>query len=164
MFAAANDSSDIPLPVIRARNAELEEQLQSKHLRSIDVAGDGNCFFRAVSMNLFGSEDHHSNLRQSVTSYMVRNISSPSSIDDMASCKQRAQCISQDGVWIGEDTIPITASYLQRDIHVYIATKRASPLVYSSGSSALPPVLLAFFEPGHYRAVATDNTTSHLNR
>ena len=47
----------------------------------------------------------------------------------------------------------LSAEYLKRDIHEFVAFASISPLVYSSSSLVLPPVILAFYEPGHYKSV-----------
>jgi hypothetical protein len=74
-------------------------------------------------------------------------------VETMRKCQQRASAMMRDKVWAGEDVILAAADYLQRDIHVFIAAEQASPLVYSAGVTVLPPVRIAFTEPGHYQAV-----------
>jgi hypothetical protein len=37
----------------------LEKRLKKMGLRTLRMGDDGNCQFRALSFNLFGSEDHH---------------------------------------------------------------------------------------------------------
>ena len=63
--------------------------------------------------------------------------------------------ISSDGVWVGEDIITTAANHLQRNICVYMSTSSTSPLVYSpqTAYSMLPPLRIAFYEPGHFKAV-----------
>ena len=49
---------------IELRNLALNKQLSELELRSIDVIGDGNCLFRAVSKVIYGSENRYGHLRQ----------------------------------------------------------------------------------------------------
>ena len=37
----------------------LEKRLQVMGLETVQMGDDGNCQFRALSFNLFGSQDHH---------------------------------------------------------------------------------------------------------
>lgn len=56
---------------------------------------------------------------------------------------------------VGKDSIIAVANVCKRDVIVYSAD--AEPLVYkflsADGSSKLPSIKVAFYEPGHYRAV-----------
>jgi hypothetical protein len=47
--------------------------LKSRNLILIDVQGDGNCFFRAVSLILTGDENSHFLLRQAAVAVMKQN-------------------------------------------------------------------------------------------
>ena len=42
----------------------LEERLQQFQLRPFDVGGEGDCFFRAVSHQLYGDPSHHIEIRE----------------------------------------------------------------------------------------------------
>ena len=41
--------------------------------RPYDVGGAGDCFFRAVSHQLYGDPSHHFNIRASGITYMTQN-------------------------------------------------------------------------------------------
>jgi OTU domain-containing protein 3 len=46
-------------------------QYLAKHgFRMIDIEGDGNCLFRALSYHLHGTEDKHAELRLQIVQYM----------------------------------------------------------------------------------------------
>lgn len=48
------------------RHRQMMERLQRRGLRERPVEGDGNCQFRALADQLYGSQDHHAALRQQV--------------------------------------------------------------------------------------------------
>jgi hypothetical protein len=48
-----------------------DEEIVSK--RIMDVEGDGNCFYRAVSLSLYGNEDSWSVLHTAGSHYAVSN-------------------------------------------------------------------------------------------
>ena len=51
----------------------LEKTLLLRNLRIVDVLGDGNCFFRAQSHQLFGDAESHQIVRQAATDQVLRN-------------------------------------------------------------------------------------------
>jgi hypothetical protein len=48
----------------------LEERLLSKNLKPLDVGGDGDCFFKAVSHQLYHSPKYHQNVRKAAIDYI----------------------------------------------------------------------------------------------
>lgn len=48
----------------------LQEKLDSKNLIIKQSGGDGNCLFRSVSELLYGSEDHHAQIRKICMDYI----------------------------------------------------------------------------------------------
>lgn len=124
-------------------------------MHAIDVLGDGNCFFRSLSVCMYGHQNSHDNIRQSVSRSIINQASSaPPS--ERAALLQRAEYVSTTKAWPGEDVIIATAVCLQRLLHIYVAGGSAAPLVYSPDTAPADssPLLLAFYEPGHYRSVA----------
>ncbi|CAF1519681.1 unnamed protein product, partial [Rotaria sordida] len=51
----------------------LTEQLRVLNLRTIRIIGDGNCFFRAISDQLFATQTYHRRLRSDAITYIRRN-------------------------------------------------------------------------------------------
>jgi hypothetical protein len=116
---------------------------------------------------LAGHEEKHSDLRNSVAEHLRNNcdtiferVGIPVINKDLSSTC--ADALHQSGSWVGEDGILATADYLKREIHVYTATLKEFPLVYTPvskrESNVATPLLLAFFEPGHYCAIINSIT------
>ena len=79
---------------------------------------------------------------------------------DTATARRRIDEIATDGNWVGENVILAMTDYLQRQICVFFASDTASPLTYSLMASDTcgvvnDPIRIAFYEPGHFRAVAS---------
>ena len=76
MFSRANifTSGDIELNPGRA-NAYmlLQSRLAQQGLSTLDVGGAGDCFFRAVSHQLYGEPSYHMNIRCVGVQYMRTN-------------------------------------------------------------------------------------------
>ena len=51
----------------------LNLRLHQLGLRPIDVGGEGDCFFRAVSHQLYGNPNHHLQIRQAGVQYLSNN-------------------------------------------------------------------------------------------
>ncbi len=151
---------------IKERIHALDSQLRNKQLTTQDVAGDGNCLFRALSVCLYGHENEHTVLRASIAKHILSDNSSV--MPRYGELSKHVNNISKNGVWVGESVIVAAADYLQREIDVYIAAASVSPLVYSPHPEATQnsPLRLAFYEPGHFRAVhdlIIHGTTQQLN-
>lgn len=140
------------------RNAQLSKSIAKLGLLSVNVQGDGNCYFRSLSVCLHGHEQNHASLRQEIAKF-INNYSSIifadiSSSANKAIFRQLAADTSTDGKWPGEDVIKATAYCLQREVHIYTASV-SSPFVYKPEPppSTTEPLRLGFYEPGHYRAI-----------
>ncbi len=137
------------------RNNSVDLQLSSKNLCSIDVIGDGNCYFRALSVYLNGHESDHMTLRQTIIQCLATTfgLASDDALGNESASNQVSKLMSS-GTWVGEEAILATSAYLQRDVHVFTAFAKSSPLIYAANSAnCAPPITLAFYEPGHYKAV-----------
>ena len=138
---------------VLSRNAAVYHQLANDYLRAVDVAGDGNCYFRALSFCIHGNQRSHASLRALIASHVKRQAETAAT-EDKATLLKRAGDIATDRFWPGEDIVLATAFCLQRAIVVYVTHGSSSPFTYSPlTASSKPPLTLAFFEPGHYMAV-----------
>merc|ERR1712176_459290 len=57
----------------RGISVDLEDRLKSFGTQTMVMEGDGNCQFRSLAFNLFGSQRHHAVTRQCVVEHMKRN-------------------------------------------------------------------------------------------
>ncbi len=108
---------------------------------------------------MHGHQRKHMELRQAVANYIVSH-SNCSSVEDRTELRRYAADVMRGGVWVGEDIVLAMARCLQRDIHVYTVIG-SSPMIYTplekitSGApvASAAPLRVAFYEPGHYKAV-----------
>jgi hypothetical protein len=135
---------------------------------TVDVNGDGNCFYRAACYGLHGSDAFHAELRQELADYVVQQGSVlgglVSAANNSLMFSKYVQALLTNGECVGEEAVVALANMCVREVRIYSA--HVDPLVYMpvSGSVTGPPVSLAFFEPGHYRAVVpVVNNVSNLN-
>jgi OTU domain-containing protein 3 len=148
---------------IRKRHSDIIKQLKAGGLTTVDVSADGNCFFRAASYVKDGDDARHGQLRCQVASYIESSGSILDGLldvspDDGKTFSEHIQAIRTDGEAVGEDAIEALCEICRCEVIIYIAY--AEPRVYKPNVDAIrPPIRLAFFEPGHYRAVVgADNS------
>lgn len=98
------------------RTSELSEP------RRVHVTkGDGNCYFRAISFMITGSEDSHNILRDKVVQHMEHDIAVKlqnylqQNVSDYIAQSQ----VSRQGVWATDAEIMATASLIGCDVIVY---------------------------------------------
>lgn len=123
----------------------------------MDVKADGNCFFRALSVCLYGDERQHGVLRQDIAKYTADFCSTifADVCGSQESVRDMIATTFQDGTWPGDNIIKAAAYFLRREIHVFIALFNSSPYIFypESNYDNLSPILICFHEPGHYLAV-----------
>ena len=93
-----------------------------------DIIGDGNCFFRAISYVITGSQRYHGKIRTFVVQHMAANQEkftnilrvSGQSVEDYIQVSQMAEL----GKYATEVEIIVTAHLLQTDIYTYMVDER----------------------------------------
>ena len=158
MINAANQLSVLDHETIRCRNNQIDKQLLVNMLRSVNVEGDKNCFFRALSVGIHGHEKDHINLRHIATKYIASQTSGKSP-EDCIALRQHTANVMRSDTWPREDVSLATANCQQGEIGVfmYVEPNGTSPKIYSPPLATIlnqPPLQIAFNEPGHYRCVA----------
>ena len=130
-----------------------------------DVRGDGNCLFRAISVNLYGSEEQHAYIRKTVADYLEGHsdqieCTEFTNQDDSLSLSDHIIKLSQDGYWAGEDAILAVANVYHCTVQVFNSI--SEPREYKPKDSVIlhNPITIAFYQPGHYKAVSAGNQPS----
>ena len=92
----------------------------AKYQRFIDVIiGDGNCFFRTISKELFGTEKFHPGLRQILVAFVIHNPSLFQALDFTNNFKKHCNKMSRNGVYATQVELQATAMFLQLPLHVF---------------------------------------------
>jgi hypothetical protein len=147
------------------RHQSLEQRLTSLRLTTVDVRGNGNCFYRAACHVLHGNDDFHAELRQELADYVIKSGSLLGGLVSSSSNKalfgMYAQALKTNGESVSEEAIFALANMCQREVRIY--TAYINPLVYrpACGDVIGEPVSLAFYEPD--RAVVPITNVSQLN-
>ena len=167
---AAEDTSISP-SIILERNAIVDKRKTKDELVTLDVKGDGNCFFRALAVCLTGTENDHSRLQANIIQYMAadnnESVVNAGNTADANHVREHIIGIGRDSVWVRDEVAPAATSYIGRNIYIYFAIGKSWPRIYLSLDgetvSSTLPVKLAFYEPGYYKAMLHSQAVQHLN-
>ena len=101
--------------------------MAAKNLRSTDVIGDGNCFYRALALGLHGDESHHFRLRQITARHFDAQFqvifgSNRLTAADKDAIHRRSLVLATDRKEVGEEAIKTAADWMQRSIEVYTSS------------------------------------------
>ena len=115
-----NSRAGITLP----SHLVLEQRLQHFQLRPLDVGGAGDCFFRAVSHQLYGDPSHHLAIRAAGIAYMRENPERFIENNTEYSWEQYLNSMSMQGTWC--DGLIIQAVADQLNLRILIAESNES--------------------------------------
>ena len=83
----------------------------------VNVRGDGNCFYRVLSLAVSGTEAHYDTIRQQLVAFMMSDVIDrqlhelyPTLMLESVAC---------DGEWASDAEIFAAAAYLETDIFVH---------------------------------------------
>ncbi|MCH9665781.1 MAG: hypothetical protein K0U41_08060 [Gammaproteobacteria bacterium] len=83
----------------------------------VNVRGDGNCFYRVLSIAVAGAEQHHAAIREQVVAYMYTERINLQIAQLYAELDVEA--VGQQGNWATDAEIFAAASYLKTNIFVH---------------------------------------------
>jgi len=147
--------------------------LLSKQNRSIDIIiSDGNCFFRAISKELFGEEKHHERLRTILVEYIKLNRRNFQQYMSHGSGSITGHCNSMQklGVFATQVEIHALSTFLQIPVYIFskitsstpwqwIAYKPKEILLYNELHSNLPLQC-----PPNYHIELCNTNCNHFDR
>ena len=164
-------SGDIELNPGPSYNVLLEQRLRHFQLRPFDVGGDGDCFFRAVSHQLYGDPEHHLQVRAAGIAYMRDNPERFIESNTGMSLLEYLNNMSMQGTW--GDAIIIQAVADQLKLKIVIAETNEHFTEYSivqavSSTQQLTEVYLGHIDEYHYVSTLlclpkSDLNQNHLN-
>ncbi|KAG0172319.1 hypothetical protein DFQ28_010133 [Apophysomyces sp. BC1034] len=99
---------------------DIDAQLRSMNLCTKDMAGDGNCLFRALSDQFYGNDSKHKLIRQDVCAYLRANEETYTFfVEDDQSFDYHLDCMENDGTFGGNMELAAFARLKCIDIKVY---------------------------------------------
>ncbi|KAH7107867.1 cysteine proteinase [Auriculariales sp. MPI-PUGE-AT-0066] len=97
----------------------LSHQLRALGLYAADIIGDGNCLFRALSDQLWGTQSHHLKLREEVCDWIAsRKDRYAPFVDDDRGLDVHLRCMRTPGTYGGHLELSAFAHCRRRDVKV----------------------------------------------
>ena len=131
----------------------LINRLLQKGLQPFDVGGCGDCFFRSVSHQYYGSPDFHIEIRQAGVKYLQEHPELFVESVSEHSWQMYLQRMTTPGTWCDNIIIQAVANQLHCDIHI-IESRLSCPegsTITPSGDREITKVLfVGYIEDLHY--------------
>lgn len=162
-----SEQSSIPsaksnqIPVQKEQDiSSFNNTLRKQSLTIRDVAHDGNCFFRAVSDQLFGSEETHFELRNQACDYLSQNQKRYESfIEDHSSFDDYVTNMRKNGIWA--DNLEIQAISETLGVNIRIHRSQESPYdIINHHHPGAPYLHLSYHFNEHYASVRPLHATA----
>lgn len=135
-------------------DSAFQKALQKRGLKIVEMAGDGNCLFRAVALQVYGDNDMHFDVRARVCDFMEGDKQLASFLDeplqDYVARKRK------DGVHGNNPEIQAVSELFNRPVEVFTPDSGGElPLNIFQKEYATPdePIRLSYHDGNHYNAV-----------
>jgi hypothetical protein len=168
--AAAGDSND--------GSDSLEDRLDSLGMRMAEMEADGNCQFRALAFNLFGSQAYHGVTRAAAVAHMQKHADFFGLFfDGQEEFEEYLEEMAWSGTWGDELTLRAAVEAYGCIAHVITSEAANWYLVYKSEHEEPPNseiaiyprevprpkhhkrIFLSYYSPVHYNAIVAKTPT-----
>jgi len=106
----------------------LETRLSELNRTAVDVGGGGDCFFRAVSHQLYGNPNNHSHIRSLGVQYLLQNPEQFIESNTDHSWQDYLNNMSCQGTWADAIIIQAVANCLNLSIHIAESFETFAPV------------------------------------
>eukprot|EP00656_Telonema_subtile_P045086 TRINITY_DN51355_c0_g1_i1.p1 TRINITY_DN51355_c0_g1~~TRINITY_DN51355_c0_g1_i1.p1 ORF type:complete len:316 (+),score=58.17 TRINITY_DN51355_c0_g1_i1:100-1047(+) len=171
------------VPELRASREEqiregiklLEQRLLNHNLESEEMADDGNCQFRALSHQLYGTQDYHSQVRAFVVEHIRAHAEEYQLYCD-ESIEVFLDRMQRDRVWGDEITLKAAVDALNATVHTVTSNEENWHLVYTpdeivarntdpvspSSDTRRNKLFISYIAPVHYNSILPKREGSTL--
>ena len=141
--------------IVQRTNAveAIESECATKHLKAIAVHDDGHCMPRAVAAWVYGSEDHHDEVRALIAAKMQE---AKDAHEDWSNCYDDNEIKATAGIgWMGQEHGKATAEAFQVsvelvDVAAMLKDQAAHRFMSDPETGATDRKLLLFHHVNHY--------------
>jgi hypothetical protein len=143
------------------------QTLQTKGFHIIEIEGDGNCLFRAISHQLYLNEEYHEQLRHLCCEHLKKHSNRFDKFIVDIKFSEYIQEMSKNGTWADDIEIRAMEELLDRNIHIY-SSNSTNPKDYLIPVNenpdeeklmfGVPPLNLSYHGQSHYNSIYYDRT------
>uniref|UniRef100_A0A7S2S8I2 ubiquitinyl hydrolase 1 n=1 Tax=Eucampia antarctica TaxID=49252 RepID=A0A7S2S8I2_9STRA len=132
-----------------------KESLKKRGLEMVEQDGDGNCLFRAVSLQIYGDSNMHVEIRNRCLDYMAREEAHFSQFVVGEPFREYLTRKRINGVHANNPEIQAISELFNRPVEVYVPSNGAKPIniFHSEYKTADIPIRLSYHDGNHYNAV-----------
>ena len=128
----------------------LEFRISQTGLRPVNVGDDGNCLFRALSMQLLRSENFYAAVRHIVVRFMKENAAEYALYIGQEEFNDYIERIARNCAWGDEMTVQAASRALNVNVHVVTSEEERWHLQYKAPQKSNRRLFLAYIRPIHY--------------
>jgi hypothetical protein len=143
------------------------QTLQTKGFHIIEIEGDGNCLFRAISHQLYLNEEYHEQLRHLCCEHLKKHQNRFEKFIVDIKFSEYIMEMSKHGTWADDIEIRAMEELLDRNIHIY-SSNSTNPKDYLVPVNenpdeeklmfGVPPLNLSYHGQSHYNSIYYDRT------
>jgi OTU domain-containing protein 5 len=145
------------------RERTFRNLLLEKDLIIVDVESDGNCLFRAVSHQLYGTTEHHGIIRRYVYDYMSieREYFSQFIVGGLEGFDEYLRYQTQNGAWGDDCEIQAISEIYNRPVEIY-AYANTPMRTFHENEGEGRPMKLAYHGQSHYNSITSKDKHTPL--
>ena len=136
------------------------------HLSIHKSDGDGNCLFRSISHQLYGTEDFHAVIRSKCVDYMEFMRDFYQNFINDRDADEYFAIMRVDGTWGGEPEIQALMELYERPIQIYVYDREKIVNILARAdcaeSSSMVPIRLNYVGGNHYNSIVSDDHPASL--
>ena len=146
----------------------LNFRLRQLGLRALDVGGSSDCFFRAVSHQLYGNPNNHFHIRQAAVQYLRHNPERFIESNTQNSWNGYLTIMSMQGTWPWCDALTVQAVAESLNIQIYIVESHVNfgqvTLIQPHHSSQHPrrTIYIGHVNEVHYVSTVPNSSCSRI--
>ena len=131
------------------------QALKKKGLEIVEQAGDGNCLFRAISLQVYGDPNMHAEVRARCMDFMAVNEEHFGEFVTGETFKEYIARKRLDGVHGNNPEIQAISELYNRPVQVFTPDRGGSPIniFHKEYGTADIPIRLSYHDGNHYNAV-----------
>ena len=144
----------------------LVNRLCDKGLQALDVGGSGDCFFKAISHQYYGTPDHHIAVRHAGVSYLEQHPDLFIESVSENSWKSYLQRMVTPGTWCDNIIIQAVANQLNCVIHIIesrLSCTQGSTITPSTTDQNAKVLFVGYIEDLHYVSTIPHSNTTNKN-
>ena len=150
-----NGMTDDPADAVLSKFIHLLRTKHNPPLDMVEMDGDGNCLFRAISLQVYGDPSMHLEVRRNCMDFMEREVDH---FRNFVADEEFEEYIARkrlEGVHGNHNEIQAMSELYNRSIEVYVPNHGIEPIniFHSEYKSDDAPIRLCYMDGNHYNAV-----------